>query len=82
MPAQEYNNSESLRTSTVGCSEDLFLSVPPNVCSLAPLTAVTTTSTKEKRSQPWKTHWPPQKNIPDQKAYGFAKGETVAIYGN
>ncbi|EED16516.1 hypothetical protein TSTA_015980 [Talaromyces stipitatus ATCC 10500] len=56
--------------------------MPAQEYNNTPLTAVTTTSTKEKRSQPWKTHWPPQKNIPDQKAYGFAKGETVAIYGN
>jgi hypothetical protein len=46
------------------------------------LTVANAPAKEEKRSQPWKAHWPPQKNVAIEKAYGFAEGETVAIYGN
>ena len=39
----------------------------------------------EERVQPWKAYWAPssaKENVEKQKAYGFAKGEIVAIYGN
>ena len=39
----------------------------------------------EERVQPWKAYWAPSSakdNVEQQKAYGFAKGEIVAIYGN
>jgi hypothetical protein len=39
----------------------------------------------EERMQPWKAYWAPsnaKENVEQEKAYGFAKGEIVAIYGN
>lgn len=36
----------------------------------------------EKRAQPWKAYWTLEKNVEEEKAYGFPKGEIVAIYGN
>jgi hypothetical protein len=37
---------------------------------------------KTTRAQPWKAHWPPAATTGVDKAYGFAKGEVVSIYGN
>lgn len=34
------------------------------------------------RAQPWKAHWPPAETTGVDKAYGFAKGEVISIYGN
>ena len=36
----------------------------------------------EERAQPWKAYWAPKINTGDEKAYGFPKGEIIAIYGN
>jgi hypothetical protein len=34
------------------------------------------------RSQPWRSHWPPQNAADLTIAYGFKKGEKIRIWGN
>jgi hypothetical protein len=41
-----------------------------------------TSANTEKRSQPWKAHWPPKKDICKGIAYGVPKGQVVVIFGN
>lgn len=47
-------------------------------------TAMTTVTCDgiDQRNQPWKAHWPPKKAAAASAPYGFAKGQTIVIFGN
>lgn len=82
MPAQDVLKSEYSSFLTVESSGEFIVLIRSNAQLPAPAAIATAPAKEEKRSQPWKAHWPPQKNVANEKAYGFAEGETVAIYGN
>ena len=48
----------------------------PSMAATSPVLA------NQKRTQPWKKHWPPKQGTETEKAYGFKEGAPIVIYGN